>query len=179
MEEGSALRRPTSETTNSLSVCDRVRSIPWDLLRWWSWGSRDTRVRERVSTGKLGCVPRYPVSHATLGPLGQPEKAMGHESPIEPWLTPHNHVLLCWFQNRLASLRTSDENRRSCSITWAAKQEKSQPLAECFFFTPTIELTRTRDARKAILQLTGARPRYISICTGNHQQTLLNLTVPD
>src|SRR4029077_8477653 len=28
MEEGSVLRRPTSETTNSLSVSDRVRSIP-------------------------------------------------------------------------------------------------------------------------------------------------------
>jgi hypothetical protein len=30
---------------------------------------------------------------------------------------------------------------RSCSITWAAKQEKPQPLEECFFLTPTfIEL---------------------------------------
>ena len=28
MEERSELRRPTSETTNSLSVSDRVRSIP-------------------------------------------------------------------------------------------------------------------------------------------------------
>ena len=27
----------------------------------------------------------HPVSHPTLGPLGQPEKAMGHESRIEPW----------------------------------------------------------------------------------------------
>ena len=47
----------------------------------------------------------------TLGPLGQPEKAMGHESQIEPWLTSNDHVPLCWFQNRLASLRRSDENR--------------------------------------------------------------------
>jgi len=39
------------------------------------------------------------VSHPTLGPLGQPEKAMGHESRIEPWLTPNDHVLLCWFRN--------------------------------------------------------------------------------
>jgi len=26
----------------------------------------------------------------TLCPLGQPEKALGHESQIEPWLTPYN-----------------------------------------------------------------------------------------
>jgi hypothetical protein len=27
----------------------------------------------------------------TLCPLGQPEKALGHESQTEPWLTPYNH----------------------------------------------------------------------------------------
>ena len=33
---------------------------------------------------------------------------------------------------------------RSCSITWAAKQEKFQPREKCFFLTSTfIELTRT------------------------------------
>jgi hypothetical protein len=31
MEERSFLRRQTSEITNSLSVSDRVRTIPWDL----------------------------------------------------------------------------------------------------------------------------------------------------
>jgi hypothetical protein len=36
---------------------------------------------------------------------------MGHESRIEPWLTPNDHVLLCWFRNRPASLRTGYENR--------------------------------------------------------------------
>src|ERR1700730_8164041 len=30
----------------------------------------------------------HQVSHPTLGSLGQPEKAMGHESRIEPW-SPH------------------------------------------------------------------------------------------
>src|ERR1700677_4221482 len=34
------------------------------------------------------------VSHPTLVPLGQPEKAMGHESQIEPWLAPNDRVLL-------------------------------------------------------------------------------------
>jgi hypothetical protein len=33
---------------------------------------------------------------------------------------------------------------RSCSIKWAAKQEKLRPLQGCFFLTsPFIELTRT------------------------------------
>jgi hypothetical protein len=31
--------------------------------------------------------------------FGQPEKAMGHESRIEPW-SPHlTNGLLCWFRN--------------------------------------------------------------------------------
>jgi hypothetical protein len=34
---------------------------------------------------------------------------MGHESQIELWLTPNDHVPLCWFQNQLASLRRSNE----------------------------------------------------------------------
>ena len=38
LEERSPLRRPTSETTNSLSVSG-VRSIRWDDSRWWSVGS--------------------------------------------------------------------------------------------------------------------------------------------
>jgi hypothetical protein len=49
VEERSVLRRPTSETTNSLSVSDRVRSISGDFLWRWPSGSRDTLVRERVS----------------------------------------------------------------------------------------------------------------------------------
>src|SRR5712692_6548355 len=95
MEERSVLRRPISETTNSLSVSDRVRPS-LDLLWRWPSGSRDTRVRERVSADKLGqmCFGHL-VSQPTLGPLGQPEKALGHESQIEPWLAPdHRSALL-------------------------------------------------------------------------------------
>ena len=71
LEERSVLRRPISETTNSLSVSDRVRSISGDLLWRWPSGSRDTLVRERVSADKLGaaCLG-HPVSQPTLGPLG-------------------------------------------------------------------------------------------------------------
>ena len=61
------------------------------------------------------------VSHPTLGPLGQPEKAMGHESPIEPWLAPDNRAA-CGSPNRLASSRKRDENH------W---QGKPNPLRNC------------------------------------------------
>jgi hypothetical protein len=40
MEEGSVLRRPTSETTNSLSVFDRVRTILGIFFWRWPSGSR-------------------------------------------------------------------------------------------------------------------------------------------
>jgi hypothetical protein len=70
MEEGSVLRRPISETTNSLSVSDRVRSI----LGIFSGGGR--RVLETLgferSLSRLvrRCVPRAPSLTTTLGPLG-------------------------------------------------------------------------------------------------------------
>jgi len=42
------------------------------------------------------------VSGNTLGPLGQPEKAMGHESQIEPWSPlEHRSALLASELNRL------------------------------------------------------------------------------
>src|SRR5215469_11786648 len=56
VEERSVLRRPSSETTNSLSVSDRVRSHAGNLLQRWPSGSRDTLVRERVSVFPLGAV---------------------------------------------------------------------------------------------------------------------------
>ncbi len=34
------------------------------------------------------------VSRLTLGPLGQPEKAIGHEPPIELWLAPDDRSAL-------------------------------------------------------------------------------------
>jgi hypothetical protein len=166
MEERSELRRQISEITNSLSVSDRVHSISGYFLWRWLSGSRDTLVRERVSAGKLGpaCFG-HRVSHATLGPLGQPEKAMGHESRIEPW-SPHL-TAFCFAgfgtdrlrsekamktagrenPNRRANVsRTrahgADGQNKSCSIQWAAKQEKVRPTEMCFFLTsPFIELT--------------------------------------
>jgi hypothetical protein len=99
-------------------------------------------------------------------------------------VTTFDHVLLCWFRNGQASLRTSDEktasrenpnrwahvpsNRahgaavqnRSCSIKWAAKQENVQPLETCFFLTSTsIELTKSYGTWRARLNCRGRSAR--------------------
>ena len=92
---------------------------------------------------------------------------MGHESQIELW-SPHLTVF-CFAgfgtdrlrraevmktagrenPNRWANVSSNrasgaDGQNRSCSITWAGKQEKSQPVEMCFFLTSTfIELIRT------------------------------------
>ena len=91
---------------------------------------------------------------------------MGHESRIEPWSP--NLTAFCFAGFGTDRLRREEamktagrenpnrwtivsSNRapgaggqnRSCSIKWAAKQEKFRPLEECFFLTsPFIELTR-------------------------------------
>jgi len=71
------------------------------------------RSGSRVSLNCLRrhCVPRHQVSELTLGPLGQPEKAMGLESPIELWLASDNRSA-CLSQNRLASSHICDENAK-------------------------------------------------------------------
>jgi hypothetical protein len=92
---------------------------------------------------------------------------MGHESRIEPW-SPHL-TAFCFAGFGTDRLRREDvmktagrensnrwgnasSNRvlgaevqnRSCSVMWAAKQEKIRPLRGCFFLTsPFIELIRS------------------------------------
>jgi hypothetical protein len=45
------------------------------------------------------CVPRAPpASQPTLGPPGQPEKAIGHESLIEPWWAPDHPFCFAGFR---------------------------------------------------------------------------------
>ena len=57
-------------------------------------------------------VPQWHlVTVLTLCPLGQPEKAIGHESQIEPWLTPYNHRA-CRFQKLNGVLATRMEPLR-------------------------------------------------------------------
>ena len=62
-------------------------------------------------------------------------KTAGRENPIHGVTSPRNRAPGAVDQNR------------SCSIKWAAKQEKLQPLELCFFLTSTfIEQTKTYDS---------------------------------
>jgi hypothetical protein len=98
----------------------------------------------------------HAVSHPTLGPLGQPEKAIGHESQIELWspLDRRSALLVSEFTGIVAkkAMKTAgrenpnhgvalphdrahdaEEQNRSRSIKWAAKQEQFQPQGDVFF----------------------------------------------
>jgi hypothetical protein len=184
MEERSVLRRPISETTNSLSVSDRVRP---SLDFFWRWpsGSRDTRVRERVSADKLGkmCLGHL-ASQPTLGSLGQPEKAIGHESPIEPWLAPDHPFCFAGFRTdwlrREQPMKTAgrkNPNSRNGLCTepspWGGRPEisllihtgwkvrKYLAAGEVFFLTlPFIELIRWDE--KAGLQRDAIRSQRLT-----------------
>ena len=137
----------------------------WYSFQWWQVEFlRRSGSRASLSCVVRLCMPRARlVSHPTLGPLGQPEKAMGHESQIEPWLAPDNRALLVGLRTELASsqkaMKTAgEENQKryavacsvprlrngtqeqSCSIGRAGGQEKLLPREKCFSLTPFIEL---------------------------------------
>jgi hypothetical protein len=103
-------------------------------------------------------VPRALSLTATLGPLGQPEKAMGHESQIELWSPNLSAVLLAGFgtdrlrrEEAMKSAGRENPNHgvtlprnrahgavgqnKSRSIKWAEKQEQFQLREMCFFLT--------------------------------------------
>jgi len=54
-------------------------------------------------------VLRHLVSVLTLYPLGQPEKALGHEPQIEPWLT-LSTATLAKFQRPIGVVATNNED---------------------------------------------------------------------
>ena len=89
LEERSAFRRPTAKTASALERLGKESvsaagimpgDDPSDFLR--RSGSRESIQRRKLGSACL----RHLVSGPTLCPLGQPEKAIGHESLIGPWL---------------------------------------------------------------------------------------------
>jgi len=89
-----------------------------------------------------------PVSGLTICPLGQPEKATGHESQIEPWLASTTTLLAC-ARNRKRRHhkkmnRSEDKTPRASQHDVGWKPERSNPLpsvaGEVFLLTfPFIE----------------------------------------
>ena len=58
--------------------------------RMAGWFSRRSGSRVSIHNPvRLACF-EHPVFRETLCPLGQPEKAIGEKSQIEPWLALHN-----------------------------------------------------------------------------------------
>lgn len=106
------------------------------LLTLCSRVSIHNRVRLRMSLG-------HRVSRETLCPLGQPEKTIGQESPIEPWLALHNHSACCFSEPKASShitmnLRNSKITAPHCHMGWMT--ERSPVAEEAFLLTsPFIE----------------------------------------
>src|SRR5271156_5453633 len=117
--------------------CDSLgvssESVPsWNFLRWWSVGFwRHSGSRASLSRLVRPGVPRARcVSHATLVPLGQPEKAMGPESPIEPWLAPDN-LAACslrtdWLHRAKAMKTAGKENQTRCRKEAASRDHGTE-----------------------------------------------------
>src|SRR5260370_6605959 len=79
MEERRGVRRRAAETASSLSVPRGDAGQFYAGVRFASSGAQGFE-------GEYPRRARPPVSPATICPLGQPNKGIGHESPLEPWL---------------------------------------------------------------------------------------------
>jgi len=114
MEERSVLRRPSSETTNSLSVSDRVRSNAGNLLQRWPSGPRDTLVRERVSEMSVRrCVPRARSLRQYPRPSRITRKSYGPRVPDRTMVaTERRSALLVSELNRLRRQQAMTTARR-------------------------------------------------------------------
>src|SRR5258708_22568325 len=167
MEERSVLRRPISETTNSLSVSDRVRSILGIFSGGGRGFSRHSGSRASLSRLVRRCVPRAPSLSRDSRPSRITRKSYGPRVPNRTMVAKFDHCF-CFVgfgtdrlrrQEAMKTAGRENSNRwallasnrvhgavgphESRSIKWAAKQEKFQPLEEFFFLTsPFIELTR-------------------------------------
>jgi len=118
---------------------------------------KDAGSRASLSRLVRRCVLRALSLTKDPSPSRITRKSYGPRVP-EPWLTPNDHVLLCCFgtdrlrrQEEMKTAGRENQNHwgkvagnrahraevqsRTCSIMWAAKQEKIRPLQECFFLT--------------------------------------------
>src|SRR6266481_4754889 len=114
------------------------------------------------------------VSRLTICPLGQPEKAIGLEPQIEPWLAIYNHTA-CLRQKSIGVVYASAMNLRKRKITdpqlyelgWMAGRISSLPpvAGEVFLLTsPFIERAyrRSGSAQKGLVRLPDFHDRSLS-----------------
>src|SRR5882762_7016939 len=104
------------------------------------------------------------VSRLTICPLGQPEKAIGLEPQIEPWLAIYNHTA-CLRQKSMGLVYVSAMNLRKRKITdpplyelgWMAGRISSLPPVAGEVFFIDISFYRTRLRNKCQITPVGAR----------------------
>ena len=83
--------------------------FPGDGLRFFRRSGSRVSIQNPVTTESVLGAP--PVSRLTICPLGQPEKAIGHESQIEPWLA-HRHHAACPRQKPKAFCTSKNESSK-------------------------------------------------------------------
>ena len=97
------------------------------------------------------------VSHPTLVPLGQPEKAMGHESPIEPWLAPDNRAACGlrtdWLRRPKAMKTAGKENQKRC-VNAAASRDHGTEGQNNPARRGGLEANKTSGCRRSVFSLT-------------------------
>src|ERR1700680_4216729 len=82
--------------------------------------SKRSGSRESIQPASRRRCLKHEVSLLTLCPLGQPKKAIGHESQIEPWLTHSASV-------SLARVSEIDPESRICFPSSSILSERSSP----------------------------------------------------
>jgi hypothetical protein len=150
-----------------------IRSIPGIPLSGGKSSPGDTRVRGRVSAGKLDCAC---FGHRSLtsdpSPPRTTRKSYGPRVPdrtmvailktisallvSEDWLRREEAMKTAGRENqtRYATAGSVPSSRngsreQSCLMGWAGRQEKLRPQVKCFFLTPFIELTRSSERSTA------------------------------
>ena len=79
------------------------------MMALWFFRRSGSRVSIHNPVTAESVLRAPPVSGLTICPLGQPEKATGHESQIEPWLASTTTLLAC-ARNRKRRHRKKDES---------------------------------------------------------------------
>src|SRR6267378_2179895 len=98
------------------------------------------------------------VSRLTICPLGQPEKAIGLEPQIEPWLAIYNHTA-CLRQKSMGLVYASAMNLRKRKIT-------DPPLYELGWMAGRISSLPPVAGRSIFIDISFYRTRQSETCAG-------------
>ncbi len=160
------LRRQSFETTNSLSVFDRIRSILGSSLAVAVGFSRHSGSRASLSWFVRRCVPRARSLTPDPRPSRITRKSCGPRVPDRTMVANLTRCCFtgfgtdrlrrkqamkttgrenpnCWTTSSSNRASGAERQNKSCSIKWAAKVQKFQPRDNFFSLTfPFIELIR-------------------------------------